>query len=154
MPIAMLGQCVRLGQQQRVHAPHQLDHVLHDQEDGIGDQHQHHLVLAVHPLQQATLDQGTDQAADKDGRKQQHGEAARSRQPATEPCAGKRAGRIGAQRIEAAVGHVEDAHDAIDQRQPGRDQEQPGRIGDAVEGNGQDAAHWKRSGGSPQSCRP
>ena len=36
---------------------------------------------------------------------------------------------------------VEDAHDAIDQRQPGRHQEQPGRIDDAVERNGQDVVH-------------
>ncbi len=38
---------------------------------------------------------------------------------------------------------VEDAHDAIDQRQPGRHQEQPGRIDDAVERNGQDVVHGK-----------
>ena len=38
---------------------------------------------------------------------------------------------------------VEDAHDAIDQRQPGRHQEQPGRVDDAVERNGQDVVHGK-----------
>ena len=36
---------------------------------------------------------------------------------------------------------VEDAHDAVDQRQPGRHQEQPGRVDDAVERNGQDVVH-------------
>ena len=48
--------------------------------------------------------------------------------PAGDPRARCRRGRIGADGIEGAMRHVEDAHHAEDQRQPDGDEEEPRRI--------------------------
>ena len=65
--VEIAEQAVRLVRGIRLDAPDQLDHVLEDQKHGVGDEHQHDLVLAVHEAQQAALDQRSRDEADENG---------------------------------------------------------------------------------------
>ena len=107
-------QAVGLGDEVGLHAPDQLDDVLDDEEEGVGDEDQHHLVAAVAEAQQAALDERAHHQADQQRRQDQHGVAAHGRVAGAQPGAGERGRGVGAQRVQAAVRHVEDAHHAVD----------------------------------------
>ena len=40
---------------------------------------------------------------------------------------------VGAERVEVAVGHVDDAHDAVDEGEPAGDEEEDGRVEEGVQ---------------------
>ena len=145
-------QRVRLGDEVRIHAPDQLDHVLEDQEQRVGDEQDHHLVLRVHEAQDAALDERRERRRDQDRRDRP---APRRTASADSPRASQapvsEAAGIRAERVEAAVGDVDDLHHAVDQREAQRGDEQPRRVDDAVYRDGEELV--QRNNGRP-AARP
>jgi len=119
----------------------QLDDVFQDEEQGVGDEQDHHLVFGVHEAQDAALDQRPDHDGDQDRGSEQNNVGQHRRHAIRQERAGNRCRRIRAERIEAAVRHIDDLHDAVDQRQSDRRNEQPGRIDDAVDDDRDDFLH-------------
>ena len=116
-----------------IDAPDELDQILEHEERGIGDEHQHDLVAPVHRPEQTALDQQPHAAAHCDAGKDEQQEAAGCWIVSREIGAHSGGGRVGAERVEAAVRNVENFHDAVGERQSHRHDEQPGEVHRAVD---------------------
>ena len=127
-------QGIRLRRVVGFRAPNQLGGVLQDEEERVGDEHQHHLVPAIKKLQHAALEQRPQDQGDRE-RGPEHQQIAnerRSEVAAIVPA--DRAGRpIGADGEQAAMGKVENVEHAEHERQPNRYDEQPRGVDDAVD---------------------
>jgi hypothetical protein len=109
-------------------APDEERGVVDHQEDRERGEQLEQLGCLIDAPQQHHLDQRTDGG---DGERRQD-----QAPPEAEPAAdlgGDAVGNVDAQHVERAVGDVDDAGDAEDQRQPGADEEQPGRRRQSVE---------------------
>jgi hypothetical protein len=124
---------VRLGDEVGVHAPDQLDHVLEDQEQRVGREQDHYLVLRIHEAQDHALDRDREGRRYDDRRDDQHHVREHGREAAREPRCSERGRRVRADGGEAAVGDVDDLHHAVDQRQAQRGNENPRRVDDPVD---------------------
>ena len=119
----------RPGAEQILRPPEPEGEIVEDEEDGERRQELEQLGRPVEAAQHAHLDRGTQQP-DPDGR---HDEAT----PEAEPPAHRRGQRprpVEAEHVERAVGEIDDAGDAKDEREPRRDEEQRRGLGKPVEG--------------------
>ena len=106
--------------------------IFQNQEDRIGNQQRDNRFFLVEEAQQAIFnDKPQDQTGNNRGQ-DQHQIAAIRALIGGEPLRHHGDGGIGANGIEAAVGHVQDLHHTIDQRESDRDQKQPGGVHDAI----------------------
>ncbi len=117
--------------------------VFEDQEARVGDEDDHHFVLAVDEAQDAALEHEAEHEPDRHRHQDHEQEAAGVRQPAVEVDADRGRRAVGAEGIERAMRHVEDLHHAEDQREADRDQEQVGRVDQAI---GQDREGGQHGG--------
>ena len=111
--------------------PDESEQVLEDQEEPERDEE---LVLLRPPVERSQhrrLEDRTGQcggARPDQQEQEERGRRKRARQDADDP-----RGHVGAERIEVAVGHVHDAHDAVDQGESARDEEEDGRVEERVQ---------------------
>jgi hypothetical protein len=112
-------------------APHQPDHVLQHQQQAEGHQQLVLLRPAVERPDQRRLDREPDQRH-RDRAEQQENEQRRRRQHARRG-AHRPGGDIGAQRVEAAVRHVDDRHHPEDEAQARGDEEQHRGVGQRIQ---------------------
>ena len=127
----------------RIDAPDQLGHVLEDQEDGVGHEQQHDLVAAIEHLQEAALEQQADGGGDQRHREQHRDKAEARRQAVRGDQRHHGCRNIGAERVKAAMGDVEDFQHAEYQREPQRHDKQPRSLNQAVEDDGQEKVHGR-----------
>ncbi len=97
-------------------AEHQAARLLQRQDEPVGQQHLIEMVARVKRAEQQRLEQQAE--GDGERHRQQDGEEQISGE------LGQREGEIGPQHVEAAMGQIDDAQDAEDQRQPARHQEE------------------------------
>jgi hypothetical protein len=113
-----------------VDAPDQLHHVLENEEQCERQDQRDDLAPIGHPTDECAFKERPDSDADEDAAEQQHQVAqgwrkdtrttrATGPQSKHQPRAG-----VGAQSVQTAMRHVQDAHDAVDEGESGRNQEQ------------------------------
>ena len=132
------GQARRGGTGLVVGAPEIADDVGGHQHEREGEQELVELGRAVDAAEQQDLDQ-TAQHRDHDRR-----ERGRARVEGRRPAGqrrGERVGQVGGEHVEGAVGEVDDARDAEDQREPGRDEEEEHRVGEAAQELDEEEGH-------------
>ena len=122
-------------------SPDQHDDVFEDQECGIGDENDHHLVLAVNQPQHAALEHEAEHEPDRHRHQHHEQETARVRPAALDIDAHRRGRAICAEGVERAVGDVEDLHHPEDQAQADGDEKQIGGIDEAIGEDGKDSQH-------------
>ena len=145
-------QFVGLRRIDRIDAPDQLGDVLENEKHRIGHQQQHHFVAAIEHLSRPRSSSRPTADAIR----------ATETSIATKPTLGGRLMRgdhgdrgrrdIGAERIEAAMGDVENLQHAEHQRQPQRDDEKPGRLNQPVEHDRQKEVHGVVHGSLPANA--
>lgn len=123
----------RAGLEIGLRAPDETLNVLKDHEHRERDQKLQHLGLVVDAPQQQPLDWSAQQHAHQDRRHEHQRESEHRGEAEREEEAGQRDRGIGPDRVERAMGNIQDAHHAEDQGQSERDDEYQRRVGDSVE---------------------
>ena len=125
-----------------IDTPNQLDGVFQDEQQGIGDDHHQDLVAAMEEAQQTLFDGQADDDANHQGtgRQQQQTPVGVALLAGKIP-AHQRGGRVGTDGIEAAMRHVQHAHDAVNDGHPGRNEKQPGGVNGPVNQDGKKSGH-------------
>jgi hypothetical protein len=106
--------------------PEESEHVLENQEEPERDEE---LVLLRPPVEGPQHRRLEDRPGQRGGpgsdqqEQEESGGRERARQEADDPCR-----HIRAERVEVAVGHVHDAHDAVDEGQPARNEKEDGSV--------------------------
>ena len=124
------GDAYRTGQARRARPQHVLRpprperKVLDDQNERKGSEQLEKFWCPIDPPQQGKLDEKTKDAYCECRERHAEPEADALRQPD---------GEIHAEHVQRAVGEVDDAADAEDERQPGGDQEERARTGEPVQ---------------------
>src|SRR6266567_1878260 len=111
-------------------APDDLGDIAQDEDEGIREEELVQLLLAVETLEEEALDDAAEEG-DPRGCPQRgypEGDGARA-QPLNDLI-----GRVRAQHVEGAVGEVEHAKNAEDEREAGRDEKEEHRRGEAAQG--------------------
>jgi hypothetical protein len=106
-------------------APDQAAQFFENQYQAVGEQHLVEVVALVEVAEQQALQRHAEHHGERDR------EQDRGRQVAGH--SGQRPRQVGADHVEAAMGQVDDAHDAEHQRQPAGDEEQQQAVLQAVE---------------------
>ena len=108
--------------------------------------------LGVDALQQKRFQRAADNDADDGGGDRQRGIDEPRRPAGGSEAEHEAGGEIGAERIETAVRHVENAHDAENERHAHGDEEDERRIGDAVEDSQHDCLEGHGSAEPGEGC--
>ncbi len=129
-------------------ADHEAAQLLEHEDEPVGQQHLLQVVALVEVREQRPLEEDAqhhrEHDADDDGDEQAAGQRR------------QRERHVRADHVEAAMGEIDDAHDAEDQREPAGDEEQQQPVLDAVQELDQERVEVHRSGrrATGRRCRP